>query len=504
MNKIKLTIIIILLFITLPGCLIRYGEGRLDQLLLSVDELEKECEANGEELTEEKIKEKLGKPGLLKPIYETSLDFSILETLLYKLKEDAGFLLVPNRAELYEDMIVAIKEGRCRNIKLLSYVYDKTGSLEESAIAFYIGNINGNVKDEPVVFGWDYVKYGNKDLLYQIRKRKRKRKVFCNYKIDNPADFLRLSYSFLIDTVIGLKQFAGETIKSPFSFLEEELLKNMIIDRKIPFYKLDGFKPAIEDWRNGITALTYRYRVDGNQGVLATTQNLLGEVPLVGSVFDQWHRKENSSANKLFLSRGIFGGDVHKQNTSLWVQYFKKRPEYTKYDNKPFIVEAIPYKFGSIVDVLWALLNISHGYAYDMASEIVFTYDTNPGDTVLLSGHSGGVQRNIATARILNDDGIKVEKIYGIAGPALGYAPSKKTKVVLNRRFLDDPVSDVSRFLKYITLNLLTLNIKWDYDDRVSLKRGIAYKHVTPGFVESRRRVKYNGYLHENFNFFCK
>ncbi len=73
MFNIKLTISIILLFITLPGCLIRYGEGRLDQLLLSVDELKKECEANGEELTEEKIKEKLGKPGFLKPIYEKNL-----------------------------------------------------------------------------------------------------------------------------------------------------------------------------------------------------------------------------------------------------------------------------------------------------------------------------------------------------------------------------------------------------------------------------------------------
>ena len=165
------------------------------------------------------------------------------------------------------------------------------------------------MESDPVVFGWDYVPYGNKDQLRQIRKRKREKKVFCNYKIDSPTDFLRLPYSFLIDAVIGIKQFAGEIIKSPFSFLEEELLKNMIIDRKIPFYKLDGFKPAIEDWRNGITALTYRYRVDGNQGFLATTQNLLGEIPLVGSVFDQWHRKENGSANKLFLTRGIFGGD---------------------------------------------------------------------------------------------------------------------------------------------------------------------------------------------------
>ncbi len=70
MTNIKLAISIILLFLTLPGCLARYGEGRLDQLLLSIKDLEE----NGEDLTEKKIKEKLGKPGFLKPIYERNLN----------------------------------------------------------------------------------------------------------------------------------------------------------------------------------------------------------------------------------------------------------------------------------------------------------------------------------------------------------------------------------------------------------------------------------------------
>lgn len=63
MINIKSAISVFLLFLILPGCLAQYGEGRLDQLLLSVTDLEKECVTNGEELTEEKIKEKLGKPG---------------------------------------------------------------------------------------------------------------------------------------------------------------------------------------------------------------------------------------------------------------------------------------------------------------------------------------------------------------------------------------------------------------------------------------------------------
>jgi hypothetical protein len=163
--------------------------------------------------------------------------------------------------------------------------------------------------------------------------------------------------------------------------------------------------------------------------------------------------------------------------------------------DRPYI-KVIPYKHGGGIDVFWALLNISHGYAYDMASEIISKYDVNPGDSIHLSGHSGGVQRNIATARILNDDGIKVEKIYGIAGPALGYAPSKKTKVVLNSKFLDDPVSEISRLLRYITLDLLTLNVDWNDDIcNNSRKEDEFYKHITPGFVDGRTRLKYDGYL---------
>ncbi len=65
MINIKLAISAFMLFLILPGCLARYGEGRLDQLLLSVNDLKKECVSNGEELTEERIKEKLGKPGFL-------------------------------------------------------------------------------------------------------------------------------------------------------------------------------------------------------------------------------------------------------------------------------------------------------------------------------------------------------------------------------------------------------------------------------------------------------
>ena len=510
MVKIKSAISIILISLTLPGCLARYGEDRLGQLLSSIKDLEE----NGEELTEERIKEKLGKPGFLKPIYERNLNFSSL----YNLKKDSGVLLIPNRIGLYDDMLTAVEEERSSSIKLLSYVYDRRGFLELSSLTFYIESLEGIVQDEPEVFGWDYVKYGNKN------NSKRNRQPYINYKIKKPADYLRLPYTFLVDTIIGLKQFAGEIIKSPISFVEAEFIENIFVEKKIPFYKLDGFRAAGEDWRNGVTALTYRYRIDGDQGIVATTQNLLGEIPVIGSIFDQRHREKSGTANKLFLTRGIYGGNDSAQNMDLWVHYLTNPPvqerppdqstrqsgsttpdETNRVDtDKPYI-KVIPYKHGGGIDVFWALLNISHGYAYDMASEIISKYDVNPGDSIHLSGHSGGVQRNIATARILNDDGIKVEKVYGIAGPALGYAPCKETKVVLNSKFLDDPVSEISRLLRYITLDLLTLNVDWNDDIcNNSRKEDEFYKHITPGFVDGRTRLKYDGYLNACLTDFFK
>ena len=195
MENIKSAISVFMLCLIFPGCLARYGEGRLDQLLFSVNELQKECVANNEELTEEKIKERLGKPGFLKPVYVRNLNLSFLNTL----KDDAGVSLVPNRPELYDDMLAAVKEDKSYSIKLLSYVYDRMGSLEATSLAFYIGN-EGTGRNEPEVFGWDYVAYGKKDNC----DLERKRKAFINYKIDSPAGYFRLPYTFLIDTVIGL------------------------------------------------------------------------------------------------------------------------------------------------------------------------------------------------------------------------------------------------------------------------------------------------------------
>ncbi|MHC4181907.1 MAG: hypothetical protein ACYSR0_00960, partial [Planctomycetota bacterium] len=132
MIKIKSIIFIILLFLTLPGCLARYGEDRLNHLLSSLDDLKSECEKNNKELTGDQIKEKLGKPGWLKPVYENNLDLSLLE----KLREDSSVLLIPNRAGLYDDMLTHKRKKILKSVELLSYVYDRMGQ-ENPSLTFY-------------------------------------------------------------------------------------------------------------------------------------------------------------------------------------------------------------------------------------------------------------------------------------------------------------------------------------------------------------------------------
>ncbi len=492
MIKTKLTIIIILLFIILPGCLrnpgylVRYGEKRLEYLLDTTDALKKECDKNGVDLTEEKIKEKLGKPGFLKPIYERNLDLSFLDNL----ERDSGVSLIPNPADLYRAMSEDRDNGTLENVKLLSYVYDRMG-FDDPSLTFYIGSLEGTGEDERKVLGWDYVKYGTETRCnFEGEKN-----LFINYDKIEGTDYLRLPYTFLVDTVIGLKQFVGEIIKSPLSFLEAEFIKNIFVEKKIPFYKFDGFKAAGEDWRNGVTALTYRHRIYEKQGILATTQNLLGEIPVIGSFFDQRYKKGSGTANKLFLTRGIYGGGDSAQNMALWANYLTNPPvqdcPQAQSDSITPDIKVIPYRNGSISDVFWAVLNLSHGYAYEMASEIALKCDVHTGESVLLGGHSGGIQRNFATARILYDDGIKVEKIYGIAGPAMGYAPCNKIKAVLNGKLLQDPVSGVSRLLTSFT------NAKWKYIKEPEKR----HKHRTPGFYDGKTRLKYDGFLCDNFEY---
>ena len=83
--------------------------------------------------------------------------------------------------------------------------------------------------------------------------------------------------------------------------------------------------------------------------------------------------------------------------------------------------------------------------------------------------------------------------------------PRKKMRIVLNSEFWSDLVSDISRLVKYMFLSYSASNIDWDTDDREArLIDGEYYKHNTPGFVDGITRLKYDGFLYDNFEYLLK
>ena len=81
--------------------------------------------------------------------------YNITQKTLRDLNKDKGVALKHYPHDLYD--VLSGNNGELKNLKLLSYVYDRMG-FEDPSLTFYIGNLEG--EDESKVFGWDYVEYG--------------------------------------------------------------------------------------------------------------------------------------------------------------------------------------------------------------------------------------------------------------------------------------------------------------------------------------------------------
>ena len=151
--------------------------------------------------------------------------------------------------------------------------------------------------------------------------------------------------------------------------------------------------------------------------------NLISEVPFVGLVFQfntspkymDWDLAPEPGRirEKIFLSRGIYGGDKWGQGTGLWAAW--ARAAYPDYD-----LYSPPYRHGTITDVLWSMFNLSHGPGYSEAAYIM--RHAGQADRLYLAGHSGGVQRCASASHILANHGYSVQKVLGVAGPNVGQA----------------------------------------------------------------------------------
>ena len=217
-------------------------------------------------------------------------------------------------------------------------------------------------------------------------------------------------YPFAV--AIGVKNAAFELAKMPFS-----AVAGLLFGRDNPLYY-----PA-QNIRTAWNALEVEIGHKPSYYFLPGLVNLISEVPFVGQVFQfntgpkymDWDfaPEPGRVREKIFLSRGIYGGDKWGQDTGLWAAW--ARAAYPDYD-----IYSPPYRHGTITDVLWSMLNLSHGPGYNEAAYIM--RHAGQGDRLYLSGHSGGVQRSASASRILANHGYSVQKVLGVAGPNVGQA----------------------------------------------------------------------------------
>ncbi|MEC4890037.1 MAG: hypothetical protein RI101_08245 [Nitrospira sp.] len=224
---------------------------------------------------------------------------------------------------------------------------------------------------------------------------------------DNPWRITGYPFSL----VIGLKNAAFELAKIPFS-----TIAGLAFGRDRANYPLENLETAYN-------ALYVEATTQTRGGAEWGLYRLLLETPLVGQLFQynfSFDRSEKddiaqdtSIRRKLFLSRGIYGGNKWGQDTGLWALFAKH--SYPTYD-----VYSPPYRHGTVIDVVWSMFNLSHGPAY---SEVRYILDhASREDRLYLAGHSGGVQRSAAASQILTHHKYRVVKAVGIAGPSIGQA----------------------------------------------------------------------------------
>lgn len=211
---------------------------------------------------------------------------------------------------------------------------------------------------------------------------------------------------------IGVKNAVFETVKMPFS-----AIAGMLFGRDEPYLY------PMQNLRTGWNALTVEAGRLPSYHLFSGMLNLLAEVPFVGQVFQlntgpehmDWDALPDAASvrHKIFLSRGIYGGDKWGQDTGLWAALaYAAYPDYDIYSPA--------YRHGTVTDVVWSMFNLSHGPGYNEALYVMRHAGTY--DRLYLSGHSGGVQRSASASRILANHGYSVQKVLGIAGPSVGQA----------------------------------------------------------------------------------
>ncbi len=362
------------------------------------------------------------------------------KTLSYTNQKDANRYQDGDKEELIDRLLLRVKEvrsERMRNVRFFVLGYeipwDEDDTLIRYGVRFYFIDtldLEKSVKDEPAItteyIGYE-LDYANEATPQPILAHSMRSGVSGKAKgeyerditdaktaapqLSNTRSMLHWTgYPFAV--AIGIKNAAFELAKIPFS-----TVAGLLFGRDNPLYY-----PA-QNIRTAWNALEVEIGHKPSYYFFPGLINLLSEVPFVGQVFQfntspkymDWDfaPEPGRIREKIFLSRGIYGGDKWGQDTGLWAAW--TRVAYPDYD-----VYSPPYRHGTITDVLWSMLNLSHGPGYNEAAYIM--RHAGQADRLYLSGHSGGVQRSTSASRILANHGYSVQKVFGVAGPNVGQA----------------------------------------------------------------------------------
>ena len=362
------------------------------------------------------------------------------KTLSYTNQKNATRYQDGDKNDLIERLLLRVKEvrsERMRNIRFFVLGYeipwDEDNTLIRYGIRFYFIDtldLEKSVKDEPAItteyLGYE-LDYANEATPQPILAHSMKSDVpgkakeayereITDAKTAAPqlSNTRRILYwtGYPFAVAIGVKNAAFELAKIPFS-----TVAGLLFGRDNPFYY-----PA-QNIRTAWNALEVEIGHQPSYYFFPGIINLLGEVPFVGQIFHfntgpkrmDWDLAPEPGhiREKIFLSRGIYGGDKWGQDTGLWTAW--TRTVYPDYD-----IYSPPYRHGTITDVLWSMFNLSHGPGYNEAAYIM--RHAGQADRLYLSGHSGGVQRSASASRILANHGYSVQKVFGVAGPNVGQA----------------------------------------------------------------------------------
>ena len=276
---------------------------------------------------------------------------------------------------------------------------------------------------------------------------------------------------------VGAKELAGEAVKSPLA-LVTYLIETAAVERRSPVSPTALGRAAgafAEVWKNGFTALIFRFRARSAHTPIDLLRELAAAVPIVGPVFEPQSPPEDDTeppgTTLLVLSGGVHGSR-EEEALDPWARAAGAlRPET--------IVATAAYPHGTVLDPVWSMLNISSGPGHDLAARIIFDEGAAPRDGVEIAGFSAGLQRGLVASRLLWRANVSVNRLVGVAGAFAGGSTARTSTALLGE---EEIAASLAAHL-------------WPFPSNVAIRRvREAGGHHLPCFPDGATRAPNLGY----------